>query len=171
MNQKWLQIGGAVLVSSLIVGWLGAGYGVANQTGSQVNWPYDKAEETSLVDYPSLQQRLKSSGLFPVSSTRLAELAAEAAAAEPEEDENGLRPFPTIVAASMVDGIAQVHLRLADEQIIVARAGDTLRSGWTLKMVDLIRVIAVSGDQQQEFKIADYKDRSELQDDDSADIE
>ncbi|PHR53892.1 MAG: hypothetical protein COA47_16435 [Robiginitomaculum sp.] len=171
MTRKWLQMGGAALALSLVVGWLSAGYGAANQVGNQVNWPYDKSGQTTQINYPALQQRLKASGLFPVSSTRLAELAAEAATAEPEEDENGLRPFPKIVAASMVDGIAQVHLRLDDERIIVAHAGDTLSSGWTLKMVDLTRVIAVSGDQQQEFKIADYKDRSESNDDDSADIE
>lgn len=160
MSRRFFQVIGVVFVLSALMGWLRAGLAPVDGSNLSDSWRNGEVEEASDT-YTILNARLKATGLFPISEERAEELAdEERAKTEQFEVNDGVTPpFPKIEGASIVDGLPQVHLRLEDGQIISAGRGETLESGWTLKMVDLDRVIAVYDGQEHEFKVIDYKER------------
>ncbi|PHR93584.1 MAG: hypothetical protein COA69_02800 [Robiginitomaculum sp.] len=160
MSRRFLQVIGAVFVLSALMGWLRAGLAPVDGSDLRDSWRGGESEEAPDT-YAILNARLKATGLFPISEQRAEEIADEERAKTGRfELSEGVTPsFPKIEGASIVDGFPQVHLRLEDGQIISAGRGETLELGWTLKMVDLDRVIAVYDGQEHEFKVIDYKER------------
>lgn len=172
MIRRFLPIIGLALIVSAAWGWLRANtdHDARIQRGDA--WARNAAVLNAQPDFADITARLKASGLFPMSKKRIDALEQQSNGANSNGGgiAGGAAPvFPTIIVASVVDGVAKVHLRLADGTIISAASGDTLESGWRLKTVDLNRVIAVYDEEEQEFKVTNYKERES--DDDPQDVQ
>ncbi len=155
MRERFIKISAGALVLAAVIGWLQAGPAVVDVTSAADPWQ-DLSAGENVGELDAISERLKLSGLFPLSQAE-ADKRAALIAQNPAEGAGGVPAFPTIIAVSTLGGLPQVHLRLADNQNIVAGAGETLVSGWTLKMIDLERVIAVYEGQEQEFKVVNYE--------------
>ncbi len=65
--------------------------------------------------------------------------------------------FPAIRSYSVIDGIPHIHLVTEDAIGIIASEGDVLESGWVIKSLDAISVVAVYGDEEQTINITNYE--------------
>lgn len=158
MTRRLTQILGGVLAVSALLGWLRAGLVEVHGAHVDTAWLYGESSIEVSDPYGPLVARLKASGFFPLSPLRQAE-RAEMQTGDEHEGDGSVPVFPAIVAASIADGVPQVYLRSDDGVVTAASGGETLESGWQLKMVDLNRVIAVYDGQESEFKITNYKER------------
>ncbi|MBL4591754.1 MAG: hypothetical protein JKY96_07320 [Phycisphaerales bacterium] len=154
MSRRFMRIFAFVLVVSVFIGWLRAGLVVVDSARAATAWPYGETLSEVSDPYAALVARVKASGFFPLSPLRLAERQTPGQ----QDNDEGIPPFPKIVAASIVDGMPRVYLRSKDGIVKAAGGGETLESGWQLKTVDLHRVIAVYDGQESEFQITKYEE-------------
>lgn len=160
MTRRLLPLAGLLLVLSVVLGWVRSDVDSAGSAQGVDAWAKNAATLHSPVQYDELTARLKASGLFPMSQKRIdARIARQNGGTGGGIAGVDAPPFPAIIAASIINGMPRIHLRLGDGNIIAAVSGDTLESGWQLKTVDLSRVLAVYDGEEQEFKVTNYKER------------
>ncbi len=148
------KIFAVICLMSVAAGWLTAR--IKSEGSAQLKDNWERAIDGLDVtrDYDMLEARLKETGFFPLSTTRSAEQDRLRAEAELRAAETP--KFPDIIGSSIINGKPRVHLRIAEDEIVTVQSGGVLESGWQLKMVDYDRILAVYGDEEQEFKVTNY---------------
>lgn len=149
----------AWLILMPVLGWFQSSVSQSPVTRGADVWPTDMGSQSSDVNVQTLRNILKGSGMFPAGRTSVTGPQGQAG-----EHGEGVQPqapiappFPTIIAASKVNGVHQVHLRTAAQKTVYAVAGDRLESGWMIKTVDPGYITAVFGEDEKEFKIRNYE--------------
>lgn len=148
----------AGLVIAAILGWMSAIGDNANDREIRDPWP-DRLMPADEMSINEALSRLNASALFPKPKNGSGQNGQEL-------DANG-RPingarnagtpdFPTIRGVSLLDGQPHVTLEMADGNIETLAEGAVLKSGWQLKSVDPIRVIAAYEDEEITRPIRDY---------------
>ena len=153
MQARLLILGVSLAVISLLAGWWRA-----DLSASEVPFNNDKwdalAGTIDPTHYSKIAENLQGSDIFPISRAEATRLEQQAGV-ETKVIE-GVPPFPSIVGASVLNGVPHIHLLLTDKSLLKAKSGDELESGWELISVDLKRVNAVYDEEEHEFSVTNY---------------
>lgn len=155
MRGKYLITGLILLALSLGAGWWRASFAVSQKVESTNQWDELQGVNIDQARYSEIAKALHSADMFPMSAEE-EKIKAEIKASGEVEALEDVPKFPSIIGASVLNGVPHVHLLLKDKSLLKVKAGDELDSGWQLKIVDLQRVRAVYGEDEKEFWVTDY---------------
>jgi len=139
----------------LATGWWRAELAGAEMTPQADQWQLLTNTEISSNRYQAVLKTLHASDIFPISREeikRMEELKLSGAL----EAQVGQPVFPTIVGASILNGVPHVHLRLEDESFTKAKTGDVLENGWELLSVGLEQINAAFDGESHDFWVTNY---------------
>lgn len=144
-----------LLFLSAVLGWLSGNTQTSQSAAQSDNWDTLMKTQKTSFDYLALAQDLKSSGLLPISAEKRAELATGGGGTDPQAQ--GVPPFPEIKSVYSTDGVLNVLMKLSDNSLVAAKAGDTIEEGWTLVSISLTEITAVFNEEEQQFPVVAYK--------------
>lgn len=139
----------------LVTGWWRAEFARAEMTPEIDQWRLLSNAEIDTKRYAEVVKTMHGTDIFPLSreeTLRLEELKLSGAL----EEQAGRPVFPTIVGASVLNGVPHVHLRIEDNTFTKAKTGDVLESGWELLSVDLNQINAGFDGETYEFWVTNY---------------
>lgn len=145
----------ALLFMSAVLGWLSGNTQTSQSAAQSDNWDTVLKTQKTSFDYSALAQDLKSSGLLPIRAEQRAGLATGGGGTDPQAQD--VPPFPDIKSVYSTDGVLNVLMKLSDNSLVAAKAGDTIENGWTLISISLTEITAVFNGEEQQFPVVAYK--------------
>lgn len=157
MSPKLIAVAVGLSALAFSLGWYKSSVDVGAVPDLNDNWSdgaYVNRPQTAST-YATLLSAINANQILPMSaedSAAAVSTAGQGGEVDPS-DPSYVPPFPEIVSVSEINGETRVHLRLDDETVQYAVAGQRLDSGWQLKTVDLTHIVAVFDEEERHIAI------------------
>lgn len=151
MSSKITALLLAAIATGVISGWMSS-QTQSPKVSDNVAW---KSFESSLAeqeDVLTTSNQIKASGIIRKFLSPKEKQEAERVKVK----DDGTPPLPEIIGTSVVNGIAQVHIKMPDAPPISLVQGDSLESGWLLESVNLNGIVLKYEDIEQTVLVREY---------------
>lgn len=151
MSSKITALLLAAIATGVISGWMSS-QTQSPKVSDNVAWQSFESSLAEQEDVLTTSNQIKASGIIRKFLSSEEKQEAERVRVEDE----GIPPLPEIIGTSVVNGIAQVHIKTPDAPPISLVQGDSLESGWLLESVNLNGIVLKYEDIEQTVLVREY---------------